>query len=72
MNHRKDVKRIPAIKKPMYANVRKLKVVKDAFIDYEDSGMDNNESNIYDGKVEGSLQDINQGIVFNPKNVKFL
>lgn len=72
MNHRNDVKRIPVIKKPMYANVRKLKVVKDAFIDYEDSGMDNNESNIYDGKVEGNLQDIMQGIVFDPKNVKFL
>ena len=69
---RGEGKRIPAIKKPLFANVRRLKVVQDGFLDYEESGMEDNESGKYDGKVEGSLQGIEQGIVFDPGNVRFI
>jgi len=59
-----------------FANVRRLKVVADGYLDCEEARKDNdkrdyNEQDKYDAKIEGTLQEIQQGVIFEPnKNIR--
>ena len=51
----------------MFANIKNLKIVDDGYLDFRDYGT---EKEKYDGKIEDSLKNINQGIVFEPNSAK--
>lgn len=52
----------PIIRK-FYANVRRLKFVEEGFIDNMENG---DEDDLYDAKIAGSMDDVRQGIIFEP------
>jgi len=57
--------------KKLYINARNLKLVEDGYIDHTGNFTGKNDSHLYDCKVEGTLDDIRQGVVYNPENAWF-